>query len=80
MDLGIYIKSLGIPWSFTCCERTVQQFKGKVPGVKVKAVDTTGAGDAFVGGILNSLATDFYLHEVSGPCMNLRVYAAYLLF
>lgn len=44
----------------------MQQFKGRVPGVKVQAVDTTGAGDAFVGGILNSLASDFYLHEVSG--------------
>ncbi|GFZ15259.1 pfkB-like carbohydrate kinase family protein [Actinidia rufa] len=41
----------------------VKQFKGRVPGVKVKAVDTTGAGDAFVGGILNSLASDLSLHE-----------------
>ncbi|KVH14836.1 Carbohydrate kinase PfkB [Cynara cardunculus var. scolymus] len=27
-------------------------FKGKVPGCKVKAIDTTGAGDAFVGSLL----------------------------
>ncbi|KAH7854086.1 hypothetical protein Vadar_009949 [Vaccinium darrowii] len=45
------------------CRYYTKQFKGKVPGVKVKAIDTTGAGDAFVGGILNSLASDFYLHE-----------------
>ena len=32
-------------------------FKGRVPGIKVKAVDTTGAGDAFVGGLLSSLAS-----------------------
>ena len=42
----------------------VQQFKGRVPAVKVKAVDTTGAGDAFVGGILNILASDMNLYEV----------------
>nr|POE50269.1 putative fructokinase-7 [Quercus suber] len=31
--------------------------KGRVGGVKVEAVDTTGAGDAFIGGILNILAS-----------------------
>ncbi|XP_057476867.1 probable fructokinase-7 isoform X2 [Actinidia eriantha] len=44
------------------CRYYTKQFKGRVPGVKVKAVDTTGAGDAFVGGILNSLASDLSLH------------------
>ena len=29
----------------------VQEFEGRVGGVKVEAVDTTGAGDAFIGGI-----------------------------
>ncbi|KAH7853859.1 hypothetical protein Vadar_007431 [Vaccinium darrowii] len=48
-------------YTFTRCEHTVHQFKGKVPSVK--AIDTTGAGDAFVGRILNNLAFDFYLHE-----------------
>ena len=56
--------------SFDIGERTIQQFKGRVPGVKVKAVDTTGAGDAFVGGILNSLASDLSLHEVSFSGVN----------
>ncbi|KAF5947660.1 hypothetical protein HYC85_013617 [Camellia sinensis] len=37
--------------------------KGRVPGVKVKAVDTTGAGDAFVGGILNSLVSNVNLYQ-----------------
>ncbi|CAK9135210.1 unnamed protein product [Ilex paraguariensis] len=41
----------------------MEQFKGRVPGVKVKPVDTTGAGDAFVGGILNGLATDMNLYQ-----------------
>ena len=35
----------------------VQEFKGRVGGVKVEAVDTTGAGDAFIAGILNILAS-----------------------
>nr|GEY25593.1 probable fructokinase-7 [Tanacetum cinerariifolium] len=38
-------------------------FKGRVPGVKVKPVDTTGAGDAFVSGILSALVSDLSLYE-----------------
>ncbi|KAM7275904.1 hypothetical protein ACFE04_017770 [Oxalis oulophora] len=40
------------------CRYYTKEFKGKVGGVKVEAVDTTGAGDAFVGGLLNILASD----------------------
>ncbi|KAM6555996.1 hypothetical protein CsatB_003015 [Cannabis sativa] len=40
------------------CRYYTKEFKGRVPGVKVKAVDTTGAGDAFVSGVLNSIASD----------------------
>lgn len=42
----------------------MQEFKGSVGGVKVKPVDTTGAGDTFVGGILSSLASDLSLLKV----------------
>jgi fructokinase len=45
------------------CRYYTKQFKGRVPAVKVKAVDTTGAGDAFVGGILNILASDMNLYQ-----------------
>ncbi|KAL6322488.1 hypothetical protein AAG906_009787 [Vitis piasezkii] len=45
------------------CRYYTKEFKGRVTGVKVKAVDTTGAGDAFVGGILNSLAADLNLYK-----------------
>lgn len=42
----------------------MQEFKGRVNSIKVKAVDTTGAGDAFTGGILKCLASDAGLYQV----------------
>ena len=42
----------------------MQEFKGRVSGVQVDCVDTTGAGDAFVAGILNKLASDLDLYKV----------------
>lgn len=35
-----------------------QKFTGRVTGLKVDTVDTTGAGDAFVAGVLAQLAED----------------------
>ncbi|KAH0720059.1 hypothetical protein KY290_004972 [Solanum tuberosum] len=47
------------------CRYYTKNFHGRVNGVKVTAVDTTGAGDAFVGGLLNSMASDpdIYMDE-----------------
>lgn len=45
------------------CRYYTKKFKGRVAGVKVKPVDTTGAGDAFVSGILSTLASDSNLYQ-----------------
>ncbi|XP_071706448.1 probable fructokinase-7 [Rutidosis leptorrhynchoides] len=45
------------------CRYYTTRFKGRVGGVKVKPIDTTGAGDAFVSGILSFLASDTHLYE-----------------
>ncbi|PKA60159.1 Putative fructokinase-5 [Apostasia shenzhenica] len=39
------------------CRYYTKNFHGKVNGFRVKAVDTTGAGDSFVSGLLTNLAT-----------------------
>ncbi|XP_021903388.1 probable fructokinase-5 [Carica papaya] len=40
------------------CRYFTKNFKGRVAGFSVKPVDTTGAGDAFVGALLVSVAND----------------------
>ncbi|CAA2985093.1 probable fructokinase-7 [Olea europaea subsp. europaea] len=45
------------------CRYYTKQFKGRVHGVQVKPIDTTGAGDAFVGGFLYCLASDMNLYQ-----------------
>ncbi|CAI9092133.1 OLC1v1027306C1 [Oldenlandia corymbosa var. corymbosa] len=47
------------------CRYYTKQFKGRVSGLQVKSIDTTGAGDAFVGGLLNKMASqpDLYRDE-----------------
>ncbi|CAM0902908.1 unnamed protein product [Alopecurus aequalis] len=48
------------------CRYFTKDFKGSMPGYAVKTVDTTGAGDAFVGSLLLNVAKDdsiFYNEE-----------------
>ncbi|KAI6672271.1 hypothetical protein NL676_000177 [Syzygium grande] len=45
------------------CRYFTKDFKGRVGGVTVNPVDTTGAGDAFVGGLLYCLASDPNLYK-----------------
>ncbi|KAL8116568.1 hypothetical protein AgCh_022915 [Apium graveolens] len=52
------------------CRYYTKEFKGRVSCLKVKVVDTTGAGDAFVGAILNNLASNLnlYMMLLVGEC------------
>ncbi|XP_077247402.1 putative fructokinase-7 isoform X2 [Tasmannia lanceolata] len=45
------------------CRYYTKNFHGKVGGIKVNAVDTTGAGDAFVSGLLFILASNLNLYQ-----------------
>ncbi|KAJ4745807.1 Fructokinase-2 [Rhynchospora pubera] len=45
------------------CRYFTKDFKGKVAGFSVKTVDTTGAGDAFVGALLVSIEKDNSIFE-----------------
>ncbi|KAI4384789.1 hypothetical protein MLD38_002892 [Melastoma candidum] len=45
------------------CRYYTKGSKGRVPGIEVNAVDTTGAGDSFVGGLLYALSADPSLYE-----------------
>jgi len=42
-----------------------QDFKGWVAGFKVEAVDPTGAGDSFVGGLLSIVAAHNHIYKVT---------------
>lgn len=52
------LKLLVVTYGGKGCGYFSKQFRGRVPGFSVKTVDTTGAGDSFVGSFLFSLAKD----------------------
>lgn len=45
------------------CRYYTKKFHGKVNGFRVKAIDTTGAGDSFVSGLLTHLASNPGLYK-----------------
>lgn len=45
------------------CRYYTKDFEGRVGGMKVETVDTTGAGDAFVAGLLSQFATDQWIYK-----------------
>ncbi|KAI4356858.1 hypothetical protein L6164_000845 [Bauhinia variegata] len=45
------------------CRYYTKDFRGRVSGVKVEVVDTTGAGDSFFGGFLSILAAHKDIHK-----------------
>ena len=59
---------------------SLQDFSGRVKGLKVDAVDTTGAGDAFVAGILLQLAGDLSLLQVWQFIFLIKYFVYYSLF
>ncbi|XP_028083081.1 probable fructokinase-7 [Camellia sinensis] len=57
------------------CRYYTKESKGRVDSHKVDAVDTTGAGDAFVAGLLNSLASDPTLYKEEEKLREALVFA-----
>ncbi|KAI4383130.1 hypothetical protein MLD38_009006 [Melastoma candidum] len=57
------LKLLIITEGRECCRYYTKGSKIRVPGIQVNAVDTTGAGDSFIGGLLYALAADPHLYE-----------------
>ncbi|CAN6572766.1 unnamed protein product [Malus baccata var. baccata] len=57
------------------CRYYTKEFSGRVKGMKVDAVDATGAGDAFVAGILSQLAVDLSLLQEEDKLRDALVFA-----
>ncbi|CAK9146007.1 unnamed protein product [Ilex paraguariensis] len=56
-------------------ENEEASFKGKVDGFAVKTVDTTGAGDSFVGALLVSVAKDPSIFQDEGKLKDVLTFA-----
>lgn len=57
------LKLLVVTYGEKGCRYFTKKFKGNVDGFTVNCVDTTGAGDSFVGALLFSIAKDTSLFE-----------------
>ncbi|XP_042513223.1 probable fructokinase-5 [Macadamia integrifolia] len=57
------------------CRYFTKDFKGKMAGFAVDTVDTTGAGDAFVGSLLVSIAKDDSIIQEEGKLREALIFA-----
>ncbi|XP_071924446.1 probable fructokinase-5 isoform X2 [Coffea arabica] len=57
------------------CRYFTKNFKGKVAGFPVNAIDTTGAGDSFVGALLCSVANDPSIFQDEGKLKEALTFA-----
>ncbi|KAG6395510.1 hypothetical protein SASPL_146155 [Salvia splendens] len=57
------------------CKYYAKNFKGSVPGYGVKAVDTTGAGDSFVGSLLAKIVDDLSIIQDEAKLKEVLKYA-----
>ncbi|KAL1535327.1 Fructokinase-2 [Salvia divinorum] len=57
------------------CKYYAKNFKGYVPGFSVKAVDTTGAGDSFVGSLLAKIVDDLSIIQDEAKLREVLKYA-----
>ncbi|KAL1544891.1 Fructokinase-2 [Salvia divinorum] len=57
------------------CNYYTKNFKGHVPGLSVNAVDTTGAGDSFVGALLAKIVDDLSIIQNEAKLKEVLKYA-----
>ncbi|KAK2658411.1 hypothetical protein Ddye_004944 [Dipteronia dyeriana] len=69
------LKLLIVTYGDKGCGYFTKSFKGRMPGFAVKTVDTTGAGDAFVGSFLVSLANNPTIFNDEGKLKEALVFA-----
>ncbi|KAL5845584.1 hypothetical protein ACOSQ3_009108 [Xanthoceras sorbifolium] len=69
------LKLLVVTYGEKGCGYFTKSFKGRIPGFAVKTVDTTGAGDAFVGSFLVSLANNPSIFNDEGKLKEALIFA-----
>ncbi|KAH9726149.1 putative fructokinase-5 [Citrus sinensis] len=69
------LKLLLVTYGAKGCGYFTKKFKGRVPGFSVKTIDTTGAGDAFVGSFLVSVAKDDNIFNDEGKLKEALIFS-----
>lgn len=58
----------------------IQSFRGSVDPFHVNAVDTTGAGDSYVGALLCKIVDDRAVLEVNTKIIHIKLFCNFRLF